>query len=113
MQKIHWNQLNNSTQLAEIKALSLTQKVLIFKHSTTCGVSAMALRAFESAWDNTEMAHITPYYLDLKVYRAISNQIAEDFAVQHESPQVLVIQGEKAIYHASHQDIDYEAIAEL
>lgn len=110
MDKIHWNQLNDLSQLEEIKMLSTQQKVLIFKHSTTCGISAMALKAFERAWENTDMAHTKPYYLDLKAHRVISNQIEADFQVRHESPQVLLIDHGKVIYHASHHEIDYDAV---
>jgi bacillithiol system protein YtxJ len=46
------------------------------------------------------------YYLDLIKYRDLSNNIAERWQVRHESPQLLVLEGAKCIYHASHGEID-------
>ena len=43
-------------------------------------------------------------------YRAISQAIAQKFDVVHESPQAIVVKDGKAIYWASHFDIDYRAI---
>lgn len=110
---MNWNQLNELQQLEEIKNISAQQKVLIFKHSTTCGVSAMALKNLEKTWQENEMQSMKLYLLDLKKHREISNQIEADFQVMHESPQVLLIEKGKAIYNASHHYIDYEALKEL
>jgi bacillithiol system protein YtxJ len=56
------------------------------------------------------MQMVKPYFLDLITYRAVSNQIADVFDVEHESPQVLIIDNEKSIYDQSHMGIQYEAI---
>ena len=50
------------------------------------------------------------YYLDLITYRSISNQLADDFKVEHESPQILLIKNGNCIYHASHNAIDADVI---
>ena len=109
---MNWHQLTNVEQLAEIQKISHQQKVLIFKHSTTCGISAKVLRRLESEWNTTEMTTIQPYYLDLKAHRDVSNKIAEMFGVVHESPQVLLIAQEKSIFDASHSDIEYDTLKE-
>lgn len=51
------------------------------------------------------------YFLDLIKYRSLSNQIAEDFAVYHESPQVLIIKNEECIYDESHSGIQVDEIS--
>lgn len=102
--KIDWLSLTNSNQLDEIVHLSNEKPVLIFKHSTRCSISRMALKQFESEFDLSDK--ITPYFLDLLEYRSISNEIAERFGVMHQSPQLIVIQNGKAIYNVSHSDID-------
>ena len=56
------------------------------------------------------MAGIKPYFLDLITYREISNRISQEFDVEHESPQVLIIEKEKSIYDQSHMGIDYQQI---
>jgi bacillithiol system protein YtxJ len=46
------------------------------------------------------------YYLDLLNYREISNQIADQFEVIHQSPQILLIKNGKAVSNASHEGIN-------
>ena len=103
---MNWNLLNNEAQLAQIKAESFSQPVLIFKHSTTCSISATALARFERKWN--DIGGLKPYYLDLKAHRLVSNQVAEIFGVEHQSPQVLLIQNGESRYDASHYDITFD-----
>jgi bacillithiol system protein YtxJ len=107
---MNWNQLNTEEQLENIKKESFEHPVLIFKHSTTCSISATALNRFERKWNQDQAKDLKPYYLDLKAFRSVSNKIEADFAVQHESPQVLVIEKGKSIYDASHYDIVFEEV---
>jgi bacillithiol system protein YtxJ len=109
--KIEWKQLNNLDQLDEIVELSNEKAVLIFKHSTRCSISRYALKQFENEFDLEEK--ITPYFLDLLNHREISNAIAERFGVMHQSPQIIVIKGEKAIYDTSHEGIDAKKLATI
>lgn len=86
--------------------------VAVFKHSTRCPVSMMAKLKMSTTWDIDE--HKVPlYYLDLIKYREISNQIAADFDVQHESPQLLIIKNNKCVYHASHGAISVSKVKEV
>jgi bacillithiol system protein YtxJ len=105
-----WNTLNQLTILDEIKEQSKTQKVLIFKHSTTCSISAMALSRLERSWSDSEMTKLKPYYLDLLKFREISNKIAQEFEIKHESPQVLIIENGVCVYDSSHNAISYQEI---
>ncbi|WP_367753301.1 bacillithiol system redox-active protein YtxJ [Flavobacterium sp. WC2421] len=102
--KMDWNNLTDLGQLNEIMTLSNEKPVAIFKHSTRCSVSRMALKQFENEFDSSDK--VTPYFLDLIAYREVSNEIANRFGVQHQSPQLLLIKDGKAIYNASHSDID-------
>ena len=70
----------------------------------------MALSWFERSWKEEEMEGVTPYYLDLISYRNISAQVAEEFNVQHESPQLLLIRNGKCIFHSSHSAISYKEL---
>ena len=107
---MNWHQLTTDTTLQELIKLSETKKVLIFKHSTRCSISAMALSRIERDWATGENASIEPYYLDLIKYRSLSNEIAQKFGVQHESPQILLIENGKCVYDASHNAISYREI---
>lgn len=113
MSSIQWNSLSNLQGLEKIKEESKEQKILIFKHSTQCGISAAARHQLESSWKTEEMPGIKPYFLDLIRFRDISNQIAEDFGVTHQSPQVLVVEDGKVTYHISHYAIQYGKLKEI
>lgn len=107
---MNWNKLTTAAQIDEIKALSAQKPVFIFKHSTSCSISSMSLNRLQRNWKEEDVDKMTPYYLDLLAYRALSNQVATDFGVPHESPQVIVIHCGKAVYHESHYGISYATL---
>lgn len=106
---IDWNNLTELSQLEQIVAESSGKPVIIFKHSTRCGISRMVLKGFESAY-SIDFEEAKPYFLDLLNYREISNEIAVRFNVIHQSPQLLVIKNGVCIFHTSHSDIDAETL---
>ena len=101
---INWIPLNSLNQLKEIKKESKTQTVLIFKHSTRCGISRMVIKQFEKLF-NENTKDLKVYYLDLLNYRNISDEVGYTFQVMHQSPQLLVIKNEESVFNASHYDI--------
>ena len=107
--KINWIPLTDLGQLNEIMDLSHEQPVVIFKHSTRCSISSMALNRLESS---TAPAGVDFYLLDLLQHRDISAAIAEKFKVHHESPQALVIINGECTYDESHMGISMDEIAE-
>lgn len=104
-----WNALTELKQLDAIVEESQEKPVVIFKHSTRCSISRMALKNFEREY-NLEESEATPYFLDLLQHRDISNEIAQKFQVIHQSPQLLLIKNGKSVYDASHSEIDAEAL---
>jgi bacillithiol system protein YtxJ len=100
-----WQPLTQSEQLLDIVRESQEQPVLIFKHSTTCSISAAAKGKIERQWADAGLDNVKIYYLDLLRFRPISQEIAQKFSVQHESPQLLLIQGGECRYDASHMGI--------
>ncbi|WP_396157507.1 bacillithiol system redox-active protein YtxJ [Flavobacterium sp.] len=109
--KVGWRQLTNLGQLNEIGEVSTEKAVLIFKHSTRCSVSRMVLKQFENEFDLQDK--IVPYFLNLLQHREISNTIASDYEVQHQSPQVIIIKDGKAVYNASHERIDTKQLEQF
>jgi len=107
---MNWNLLTDVAQLDEIKQESYQRPVLIFKHSKTCSISAASLGRLERKWQQPEVGDLKPYYLDLLANRPISNQIATEFEVQHESPQILLIRNGESVYDASHYEITFDEI---
>ncbi len=75
---------------------------VIFKHSTRCSTSRMALRMFESGWEKS----IPAYIINVVEHRSASNKVASQYRILHESPQVLVIKNGRCIYDTSHSSID-------
>lgn len=106
--KVNWIPLTDLGQLNEIINESVTKPVAIFKHSTRCSVSRMALRQFENEFDLSDK--VTLYFLDLLNHRDVSNEIAIRFGVEHQSPQLILINNGKAVYDASHSSIDAESL---
>lgn len=109
--KMEWNMLTDLGQLDEIIDLSHEKWVLIFKHSTRCSISRFALKQFENEFKLEDV--VAPYFLDLLTHRMISNEITNRFDVAHQSPQILLIKDGKAIYNASHSDIDAQKLNEF
>jgi len=95
-------------QIEEIIALSEQMPVVIFKHSTRCSISRMALKNFENEYDLGE--NVAAYFLDLISFREVSNEIASRFNVVHQSPQLLLIVGGKSVYDVSHSSIDAQEL---
>ncbi len=103
---IDWKNIDSSEVLAEIRERSKWHRILIFKHSTRCSISATALNRLERQWQHISETKPEGYFLDLIRYRNLSDEIAFTFNVRHESPQALLIEDGKCIRHASHTDID-------
>lgn len=100
-----WLPLTQAEQLTAIAQESHERPVLIFKHSTSCSISAAAKGKIERQWADSGLADTPIYYLDLLRFRPISAQIAEQFGIRHESPQLLLIQAGECRYDASHMGI--------
>jgi bacillithiol system protein YtxJ len=99
--RIAWIPLISAEQLDTLVSKSGKRPQLIFKNSTTCGISSMALRSFEARYDlNTEQADL--YMLHIQHNRPLSNEIAQRFRVRHESPQLLIIKNGSVVKEASH-----------
>ena len=103
MNKI-WSNLTEENQIAEIIALSNSIPVYIFKHSTTCGISAQAKENVEISFKNTDKPFLL-YYLDLLKYRSISNEVASKLNVHHQSPQLILVHNGEVVFTTSHHKI--------
>ena len=104
-----WNMIESEEDLAKAVEQSFEKKVVIFKHSTRCHISKMVLKSFENEVANSDK-EVVYYFLDLIAHRPISNKIAEDFGITHQSPQMIVLENGKALKDASHQSISVNLI---
>lgn len=99
--KVHWNQLTNVDQLNDVVEVSKEKKVVVFKHSTRCSISASVLNKFEKQIGEG----YTLYFLDLIAHRDISAAIAEKFNVIHQSPQAIFLENGEVTQHDSHYGV--------
>ncbi len=107
-----WISLDQFEQIDQLVEESKTRFVLIFKHSTRCGISRFSLRNFESEF-TPDPAKVSLYFLDILNHRGISNEIATRFNVIHQSPQALLIKDSNVIYSDSHGRINAAEIQNL
>lgn len=104
---MNWLPLIAEQQLMDVNLLSeqsAVKAVVLFKHSTRCGTSSMALGRLERSWKLPDK-EVPTYFLDLLKFREVSNKIATIYGIPHESPQILVIKNGKCIYASSHSEI--------
>jgi bacillithiol system protein YtxJ len=104
--------LNDTNGVSFIQSQSFKDWVIVFKHSKRCSISSMSLSRF-----TTNLAEIEKeanvYLLDLIKFRNISNELAAVFNVQHESPQILIINKGECVYNASHFNIKTSEIIKV
>lgn len=84
-------------------------KKLLFKHSTTCPISAKANQEFEAYVEDTDTTAAVVLVIE---DRPVSNQIAEDFGIKHESPQLFLLEDSEVRWNTSHWKITKNAIKE-
>ena len=106
---MHWIHLTDEDQLKQIISKSQIRPQVIFKHSTRCSISALALQRLQKV---SQPSDIDFYFLDLLAYRNVSNRIVESFHVPHESPQVLLIRDGECVYEESHMGISMNEIVD-
>ncbi len=93
--------LSTIAELDVAVAASSTRPILIFKHSSTCGTSAMAHEEIDALVASAPLA-ADIYLLHIQSARAVSSEIERRLHVRHESPQVLLIQDGQVVWSATH-----------
>ena len=105
----NWKKITTEEDVIAIIDASEMKPQIIFKDSTTCGISAFAKERLENGNDLLiETADFN--YLDLLTYRSVSNYIAKELNVIHQSPQIIVLKDKKVIYKDSHHSIEPKKI---
>ncbi len=103
-------ELRNREDWKRLIELSGTRPVVVFKHSTACVTSAHALGQFE---EFVSVEKDLKFAILMVIQdRTMSNLIAEQLNIRHESPQVIVIRDGCSVWHASHWMIDQGKLKE-
>ncbi|SER68102.1 bacillithiol system redox-active protein YtxJ [Psychrobacillus sp. OK032] len=100
-----YSEIISVEQWKNILEQSKEKAVIVFKHSTTCPVSARAYGEFTSF-----NSPVDTYLVKVIENRSVSNEIENDLGVRHESPQAFVIANGQANWNASHRKITKEAL---
>jgi len=99
--------VTDTEELTAWIARSSEEAVVLFMHDPFCPISGRA---------NVEMKQLTysPIALvDVSRQRDVTQQVAVQTGVQHESPQVIILRGGKPIWDASHFAITAEAVERM
>ena len=99
-----FKEISSSQTLSEVLDESCQRKIVIFKHSTTCPVSARAWREVQNfISESTNEVLVT--MIKVIESRPVSNQVAEELGIKHQSPQVLLVSDRQVLWNASHQSV--------
>lgn len=101
---LRWITLESEDQLEEIIKDSHQTTQVVFKHSTKCPISKGRKEHLEKEFSIPEN-NASVYYLDVITHRPVSLAIADKWNIEHQSPQLLVLQNGKVVTHTSHEDI--------
>lgn len=91
----------------DLVATSKNEAVLLIKHSTTCPISAAGYKEFQLF-----ETKVPKYCVIVQTSKDVSQKIAEDLNVKHESPQAILMKRGKAVWNASHNGIQRTALEE-
>ncbi|MGD6902640.1 bacillithiol system redox-active protein YtxJ [Bacillus infantis] len=81
----------------------------LLKHSTTCPVSQAAYEEYESF--TSANSSVPAYFLTVQDARPVSNHVAEEYHIKHESPQAILFSNKDVVWHASHWKITEDSLA--
>jgi bacillithiol system protein YtxJ len=101
------DQLELDTEWERILALP---QAVIYKHSPICGLSSSSLpevRRFEATRPEVPL-----FMIDVITQRGLSQRIAEDLGLRHESPQVILLNEGSVAWHADHRGVSAEKLIE-
>ena len=101
---LSWKSLQSEAQLEDIKAQSNVRLQIIYKHSSSCGISSMVLRQLEKSLIEFN-SRADFHFLDLLSFRDVSNEVASRFQVLHQSPQLILLKNETVVAHDSHYEL--------
>ena len=101
----HFIKVTGAEQFTDLLSRSQKQPIVIFKHSTTCPVSAAAYNEMEQLAGEVVL-------VEVQRARELSREIEKQTGIRHESPQVLVLENGKVVWNASHFKVKARAVEE-
>ncbi|WP_054028687.1 bacillithiol system redox-active protein YtxJ [Bacillus sp. FJAT-28004] len=102
---MNWKEITTIEEWNGVLDKSSERGQMILKHSTSCPVSANALREYEDYLKSNPNQNVDYNLVKVIESRPVSNQIAEDINVKHESPQMIYIQNKSKYWATSHWSV--------
>jgi bacillithiol system protein YtxJ len=102
---MNWREITTLEEWEDILAKSSERGQVILKHSTTCPVSANALHEYEDYLKGAPNQEVDFTLVKVIESRPVSNQIAADLSVKHESPQIIYVKDKAKYWTASHWSV--------
>jgi bacillithiol system protein YtxJ len=100
-----YREITTEAQWNEALEASGDKPVLVLKHSTTCPVSAAALEEYEEYLKEQPAEDVDYVLVKVIESRPVSNQIAADLNVKHESPQIILVKDKAKYWATSHWSV--------
>ena len=96
--------IDDRAALDNLLSDSKQKTVLVFKHSNACPISARAYREMQKLEDQVNL-------LEIQAVPELSREVASLTGVRHESPQVILLRDGKAVWNASHFDVNATTVS--
>ena len=100
-----WKEITTIEEWNEVLHKSSERGQVLLKHSTTCPVSANALQEYEQYLKDKPNEQLDYVMVKVIESRPVSNKIAEDLDVKHESPQIICVKDKAKFWAASHWSV--------
>ncbi len=98
-------ELKDSQSLEKFIHDSQAHPTIIFKHSNSCGISALAHKEMSKLQQPIGL-------IVVQKSRALSDELERRYALPHETPQVLIVRGDELLWDASHSRIRANTVEE-
>ncbi len=95
--------ITDAKELERLFELSHTRPVVLFKHSTTCPISAAAYQEMSRFEGDVSL-------IVVQSARQVSRAVEEQTGVRHESPQAIILRNGKAVWNASHWRVTSDSV---
>ncbi|WP_041601427.1 bacillithiol system redox-active protein YtxJ [Halobacillus halophilus] len=103
------NELTSQEDWQNVWKRSMDSPILVYKHSTSCLISARAFKQLKTFQKSGE-DEIDCYMVKVIENRRVSNEIAKDTNISHKSPQILLIDKQQVVWNTSHWKITEKRI---
>ena len=95
--------ITGAESFEELVSRSQNAPVVVFKHSTTCPISA-------AAYDEMSRFEGEVVLVEVQRERGLAKEIEKGTGVAHESPQVIVLKKGKSVWDGSHWNVKADVV---